>query len=245
MNDINIEGHSQVSLDKINNSIERLKESKISLYSKMSINELLSPENNFYISESDTDIRNLNDITNVKKIELGCYFSYVKLKAGHGKFEELVKREYPNISIRTIQRYMRTFSGKDKIIDKISNNQKSKRIRAKKERGETLTPAEERAYIIQNTAMYLRKVLKLMDIHGVNETLENYIPENKKDSVVTDIVFKSTKEVSTKEKKLHETIESKIKHKSLYEKAVKEEKKLRKEIQDKNQLLLELKSKEK
>jgi hypothetical protein len=49
MNDINIEGHSQVSLDKINNSIERLKESKIALYSKMSIEELLSPEKTFYI----------------------------------------------------------------------------------------------------------------------------------------------------------------------------------------------------
>jgi hypothetical protein len=238
MNDINIEGHSQVSLD-------RLKEMRIEKYSKMSLEELLSDEYKKYASESYQDINNLNDLFKLKKYDLGAYFSHVKFKCKHGEFETIMKQEFPLFSSRTVRRYMQSFLNGDKVINKIANNKNTNKIRAKKERGETLTPAEERAYIIQNTAMYLKKVLKLMDIHGVNETLENYIPENKKDSVVTDIVFKSTKEVSTKEKKLHETIESKIKHKSLYEKAVKEEKKLRKEIQDKTQFLLELKSNEK
>lgn len=224
-------------------ALEKLKQTKIELYSKQSLEELLSPDTKNYISESDIDIQTVSGLVKAKKIELGCYFSYVKMKAGHGKFEETIKREYPNISIRTIQRYMKSFLHGDRTIERIVNSKKSKQIREKKARGESLTQAEERNYKLQNTLYEIKKTLKLIIIHGVEETLENYIPEEKKESLVKDIVVITETETERLEKQLEKDIKTRDSLREKINSKEKSIKKIKREIQEKRQLQLELKPK--
>lgn len=238
----------ELSEDSSQGSLERLKQTKIELYSKQSLEELLSPENKFYVSESNIDIHTIQGFVQAKKIDLGCYFSYVKLRCKHGEFEDTIKKEYPDISIRTVQRYMKSFIHGNKTIDRTVNSKKSKQIREKKARGEVLTQAEERNYKLQNTLYAIKKTLLLIDIHGVEETLNNYIPEEKKESLVKDIVVITTDEVSKLEKEEKKLTQEKVKLKQEYDskkKIINKKLKLvKKEKVSKTQLLLEFKPRE-
>lgn len=42
----------------------------------------------------------------LQSILLGAYFYELKKKVGHGSFEDTIKKNFDNISIRTIQRYI-------------------------------------------------------------------------------------------------------------------------------------------
>lgn len=235
---MDIERHSQVSesIEKIENS------SSVSMvdYSSMSLEELLSPETIDNITERERDVRNFYDAHKLEKIRLGQYFSYLKLKEKHGQFENTCKLKFPNISSRTIRRYMKAFIDKDKVLNKIVNNKEVKEIKKKKERGEKTTPSEERALIIYNTASLIKKVMTLISTHGVEETFENYIPEEKKESLQKDIITISTSEMDklqvTLQKKEKETEKTKLKLSKLN----RETKIIRKQIKEKEELKTQL-----
>lgn len=239
---MNIERHSQVSesIEKINNS------SSVSMidYSIMSLEELLSPETIFSVTEKDRDIRNLFDANKLEKIRLGQYFSYLKLKEKHGQFENTCKLKFPNISSRTIRRYMSAFLNKDKTLDKIVNNKDTKRIKEKKEKGEKLTPSENRALIIFNTAYQIKKTMTLISTHGVEETFENYIPEDMRESLQKDIITISSSEIEALKKDLPNKIEERDKAKKKYQIAERKVKLINRQIKEKSQLLLDLQPKQ-
>jgi hypothetical protein len=47
-----------------------------------------------------------------KAFEIGEYFYKLKINTGHGNFENLIKKEYPYISKRSVQRYMTIYKRK-------------------------------------------------------------------------------------------------------------------------------------
>jgi hypothetical protein len=238
---MNIERHSQVSesIEKIENRDE----SRALRFSKMELSELLSEEIKFFVSEGDRDVRNFFDAHKLKKIELGEYFSYLKLKAGHGKFEELIKKEYPNISTRTVRRYMSAFLNKDKVLDSITNNKETKKIKAKKERGEKLTPSENRVLIIYNTAYQIKKTLTLISTHGVEETFTNYIPEEKKESLQKDLITISSSEISRLQVKLQKKDKETETAKMKFIKLDRERRLMKRQLKEREQLILDLQPK--
>lgn len=234
-----IERHSQVSESKT--KIENISSVSLKDYSKMTLEELLSPETIINIIETDRDVRNFYDAHKIEKIRLGEYFSYLKLKAGHGNFEELLNKQYPNISTRTVRRYMSAFLNKDKTINKIINNKDTKKIKEKKEKGEKLTPSENRALIILNTAYLIKKTMTLINIHGVDETFTNYIPDEKKESLHKDLITISSSEVKKLEIKLEKKDIETEKAKTIYLKLDRERKAIKRKLKEKSQLLLDLK----
>lgn len=235
---MDIERHSPVSesIEKIDNS------SSVSVinYSSMSLEELLSPETISNITERERDVRNFYEAHKLEKIRLGEYFSYLKHKEKHGQFEKTCRLKFPNISLRTIRRYMESFLNKDKTVNKIINNKDNKRIKEKKEKGETLTPSENRALVILNTAYQIKKTMTLISTHGVEETFKNFIPEEKKESLQKDLITINSSEIGKLklklEKKERETESAKMK----YRKLDRERRLLRKEVNERSQLLLDL-----
>lgn len=239
---MDIERHSPVSesIEKIDNS------SSVSVinYSSMSLEELLSPETISNITERERDVRNFYEAHKLEKIRLGEYFSYLKHKEKHGQFEKTCRLKFPNISLRTIRRYMESFLNKDKTVNKIINNKDNKRIKEKKEKGEKLTPSENRALIIFNTAYQIKRTMTLISTHGVEETFENYIPEEMRESLQKDIITISSSEIEALKKDLPNKIEERDKAKKKYQIAERKVKLINKQIKEKSQLLLDLQPKQ-
>jgi hypothetical protein len=45
----------------------------------------------------------------LQSISLGAYFYKLKKEVGHGSFVDTIKKHYPNISHRTVQRYIASY----------------------------------------------------------------------------------------------------------------------------------------
>ena len=54
----------------------------------------------------------IKDKLHIKAFEIGEFFYNLKINTGHGNFENLIKTEYPNISKRSVQRYINIYKRK-------------------------------------------------------------------------------------------------------------------------------------
>ena len=213
-------------------------------FSSMSLSDLLSQETRDQVFEAHRNVSNFYDAFKITKIKLGEYFSYLKLKAGHGNFVELLKKEYPNISGRTVRRYIASYINKDKTLDKIIKDPEKKKVQEKKNRGETLTPSEKVTDMIVTSAYQLRKAELLFKIHGVKETLDNFISPENRDVLLKDIQTITDREISRLDKKIKQKRDYIINTETKLKQKKKEAKLLEKEkanLEERNESLIKYK----
>jgi hypothetical protein len=213
-------------------------------FSSMSLADLLSQETRDHVFEAHKNVSNFYDAFKITKIKLGEYFSYLKLKAGHGNFAELLKKEYPNISTRTIRRYIASYLNKDKTLDKIIKDPEKKKVQEKKKRGETLTPSEKVTDMITTSAYQLRKAELLFEIHGVKETLDNFISLENREILVKDIQTKTDRELLKLDKSIKQKRENIINIETKLKQQKREAKLLEKEkakLEERNESLIKYK----